>query len=151
SSSPGARNARIIIFVGPPGAGKTSTLAKIAVRDGLAQRRSVRIISADPHRPAAHEKLRALAGLIGVGFSAASTIPELNEAITSATNKDLILIDTPGYSLSEFDDARDLICVLGKIAQKETQLVVPASMKREDSIRYIRAYSAFTPDFVLFT
>src|SRR5262249_38175157 len=32
-----ARNARIILFVGPPGAGKTSALAKVAVREGLAQ------------------------------------------------------------------------------------------------------------------
>src|SRR5579864_2785559 len=36
---------RIIVFTGPPGAGKTTTLTKVAIQECLARRVSVRIIS----------------------------------------------------------------------------------------------------------
>ena len=59
SQKPAADAAPIAAFVGPPGAGKTTTLIKIAIRECLAQRQSVRILSVDPCRVAAHEKLRS--------------------------------------------------------------------------------------------
>jgi len=146
---PGAR--RALIVVGPPGAGKTTTLAKIAIREYLSRRVSMRIISVDPYRVASHEKLRSLARIIGVGFTAASSMREFMEAVDEFRNKDVVLIDTPGFSGADFLVTRDLADFLGQLPSKEIHLVLPAWMRREDLLRCIRQYDVFQPDCLLFT
>jgi len=142
---------RLVIFVGPPGAGKTSTIAKFAVQHCLAAQRSVRIISVDPHRVASHEKLRALAGVIGVGFTPANTISEFVEALREFRTKNVILVDTPGYGGRDFEGAQDISRCLASAVLKEIHLILPASMKRADLARYVRQYELFQPDYLLFT
>lgn len=142
---------RTLIFAGPPGAGKTTTLTKIAIQECLSQRMTVRIISVDPHRVAAHEKLRIFAGILGVGFTAANSMQEFIEAVDEFRNKNCLLIDTPGYSARELDNAGDLTGFLAQLTPKEIHLVLPASMKRGDLMRCIRQFDAFQPDYLLFT
>ena len=142
---------RAVIFAGPPGAGKTTALAKFAMRECLGRRLSVRIISVETHRPAAHEKLRTLAKIMGFGFTAANSMREFIEAVDECRAKDVLLIDTPGFSHSEFEFAGDLMRFLAQMTSKEIHLVVPASMQRDDLIAYCRRYAAFQPDYLLFT
>ena len=147
----GQASRRMVIFAGPPGAGKTTTLAKIAIRECLAQRLSLRIISVDPQRVAAHEKLRTLAGILGAGFTAASTIQEFTQAVDEFQNKDFLLVDTPGYSRGDMESSHDLAGVLSRMDRKETHLVLPASMKRADLSRSIQQFEQFNADYLLFT
>jgi flagellar biosynthesis protein FlhF len=142
---------RIVAFVGPPGAGKTTTLTKIAIQECLAQRLPVRIISVDSQRVAAHEKLRTFAGILGINFTAANTMQEFIAAVDEYRGKNLLLIDTPGLSAGDFDDARDLSGFLGRLDAKELHLVLPASMKRVDMIRCVRQFEDFKPEYLLFT
>jgi flagellar biosynthesis protein FlhF len=151
STAAGADSKRILILVGPPGAGKTTTLAKIAIREYLSRRLSMRIISFDPFRVAAHEKLRALARIIGVGFTVASSMQEFIEAIDEFRNKDILLIDTPGFSRNDTEGARDLADFLSAMSSKEIHLALSVSMQREDLKRCLRQYEMFQPDYLLFT
>lgn len=148
---PALETNRILVFVGPPGAGKTTALAKIAIRDYLARRIPVRMISVDPCRVATHEKLRVLAAILGTGFTAASTIREFVDAAEQFRSKNVLLIDTPGYSGSDFEGAHELAAGLARLQPKEVHLVLPASMKRPDLARSIRRLDAFKPNFLLFT
>jgi flagellar biosynthesis protein FlhF len=143
--------ARVVAFIGPPGAGKTTTLVKLAIRECLAERQPVRILSVDPYRVAAHERLRSLAGLVGVGFSAIHSTPEFAAAVEESRNKGIVLVDTPGCSLSEMEGAEEIAAELARVANKQIHLVLPASMKREDLMRAVRAYAAFRADTLLFT
>ncbi len=142
---------RLVVFVGPPGAGKTAALAKFAVQHCLAAQRSVRIVSVDPHRVASHEKLRALAGVIGIGFTPANTMSEFAEALREFRSKNVILVDTPGYGGRDFEGAHDISSCLASVSPKEIHLVLPASMKQADLGRYVRQYELFQPDYLLFT
>jgi flagellar biosynthesis protein FlhF len=142
---------RILVFAGPPGAGKTTTLTKIAIQEYLARRVPVRIISVDPYRVASHEKLRGFAGILGTGFTAASTMKELIDAVEEFRNKNVLLIDTPGYSGNDFEGAHDLSGFLARLNHKEVHLVLPASMKRADMARCARQFDEFKPDYLLFT
>jgi flagellar biosynthesis protein FlhF len=142
---------RVVAFVGPPGAGKTTTLIKIAIRECLTGRQPVRILSVDPYRVAAHERLRSLAALVGVGFSAINSIPEFFAGVEESRNKSIVLVDTPGCSWSEMDGAEEIASAFARVANKQIHLVLPASMKREDLMRAVRAYSVFKADYLLFT
>jgi flagellar biosynthesis protein FlhF len=143
--------APVAIFAGPAGAGKTTTLIKIAIREYLAHRRPVRILSMDPYRVAAHEKLRSYAALIGVGFTAIDSVPEFLGVAEESRSKSAVLVDTPGYGPAELDGSKEIAACLQRLANKQIHLVLPASMKREDLARRIREYAAFQPDYLLFT
>jgi flagellar biosynthesis protein FlhF len=150
-ASANSDSSRAVIFVGPPGAGKTTTLAKIAIQECLARRVSARIISVDPHGVAAHEKLRSFAEIMGIGFTAASSAPQFREAIEGLRNKNVLLIDTPGYGHADWDWARDLAGLLAQLEQKEIHLVLPASMHPAGLLRYVKRFEEFNPDYLLFT
>jgi len=150
-NQPASDAAQVVVFAGPPGAGKTTTLIKIAIRECLAQRQPVRILSVDPYRVAAHEKLRSFAGIIGVGFTAINSVQEFSAAVEESRNKSVALVDTPGYSPAEMDGATEIASCLERLANKRIHLVLPASMKGPDLTRSIRDYAAFRPDYLLFT
>lgn len=143
--------AHAVILVGPPGAGKTTTLAKIAIQECLAKRISIRFISVDLDGVAAHQRLRGFADIMGVGFTAASTAAQFSDAVNEFQNKNVLLIDTPGYGRKDWAGARDLIKVLAQVKQKEVHLVLPASMQLAGLQRYAREYEEFSPDYLLFT
>jgi flagellar biosynthesis protein FlhF len=144
-------SSRVLVFVGPPGAGKTTTLAKIAMRQCLGHRLSVRIISLETHRAAAQEKLRSLAKILGIGFTAANSMREFIEALDEFRAKDVLLVDTPGFGRQDFELASDLIRFVRQMPSKEVHLVLPASMNRDDLGACAQRYAAFQPDYLLFT
>ena len=142
---------RTIALVGPPGAGKTTTLVKLAVAYGLRARRSVHLLSVDSCRIGAAEQLRAYAAILGVGFQSLETTRALDQAIFEHRTKSLILVDTPGLSASSLEDGGDLGKWLREHADVDTHLVLPASMRRADLERMVEAFSIFQPGKLLFT
>jgi flagellar biosynthesis protein FlhF len=150
-AQPPSDAAKVVVFAGPAGAGKTTTLIKLAIRECLAQRQSVRILSVDPQRVAAHEKLRSFAAIIGVGFTAVNSIPEFLAAVSESRNKSIVLVDTPGYSPAELEGLKEIASCLERLPNKQVHLVLPASMKRADLARTIRDYAALQSDYLLFT
>ncbi len=68
--------ARPIMFVGPPGAGKTMTIAKLAARAVMAKR-PIRLITADTVRAGAVEQLAALARILGLRLHAVENVKQL--------------------------------------------------------------------------
>ncbi len=143
--------ARITALVGPPGAGKTTTLVKLAVNYGLACRRPVLLISMDNHRIAAAEQLRSYAGILGVGFQVLETVSALAQSIEENRSKDLILIDTPGLGFTEIGDSSTLARFLSSRADLDTQLALAASVKPADLTRMVDAYQVFKPQRLVFT
>ena len=148
----GGKGERVVAaLVGPPGAGKTTTLVKLAVAYGLAARRPAVLISADSHRIAAAEQLRAYAAILGVAFELAETPRALAQALELHRAKDLILIDTPGLAAGEMDQGMDLAAFLASRPQVDTHLVLSASMKSADLTRAVERFEPFRPAKLLFT
>jgi flagellar biosynthesis protein FlhF len=141
----------VIVFAGPAGAGKTTTLIKIAIREALAHRLPVRILSLDPYRVAAHEKLRSFAAIVGVGFAAINSVQEFAPAVEEARLKSIVLVDTPGFGPSELGAARDIAACLPRTSNRRVHLVLPASMNRGALERCICDFAEFLPDYLLFT
>jgi flagellar biosynthesis protein FlhF len=141
----------IVALVGPPGAGKTTTLVKLAIHYGLAGRRPVLLISADNYRVAAGEQLRYFATILGVGFQALETVGALAQTIEENRSKDLILIDTPGFGFQDIDNAAPLAEFLSSRNDVDTHLVLQSSMKSADLSRVADAFEIFRPGKLLFT
>jgi flagellar biosynthesis protein FlhF len=140
-----------LVFTGPPGAGKTTTLTKIAVQEFLNRRIAVRIISVDPHHPSCHEKIRTLAGAIGASFAAVDTVSEFRAALRDFSGQGPLLIDTPGYAVAERDALRELADCLSEVRPRQTQLVLPAWTSKRNLSQILRQYEPLAPDAFLFT
>ena len=120
---------RRVALVGPSGAGKTTTVAKLAAHFKLRHGRRVALLSLDTHRLAAHEQLRRYAEVIGVPLHAAQTISEVKQCVKGLANVDLLLIDTPGVGLREQGRFARLATLLRAARPDETHLVLPASLE----------------------
>ena len=99
----------VILMAGLQGAGKTTTVAKLAKHLKERRKKKVMVVSADVYRPAAIEQLQILAGQVGAMFfpSDASQKPEaiVKAAIEAARKSfvDVLIVDTAGRT--SIDDA----------------------------------------------
>jgi len=83
-----------IALTGSAGAGKTTTLAKLAARYVLEHgRKSLALVSMDSFRIGAHDQLKTLARILDVPLFTADSAEELPSVLESLTHKALVLID----------------------------------------------------------
>jgi flagellar biosynthesis protein FlhF len=85
-----------LLFSGPPGAGKTASVAKLAARAVL-EGRTVAVLSTDVARAGGIEQLRAMLAPLQLEPEAAPE-PRRLERLIGAAGADLILIDSPGIN-----------------------------------------------------
>ena len=143
---------RITALVGPPGSGKTTALIKLAVTQGLAAQRPVRLISTDHYRIAAASQLETYADILGVPFTLAETSVALSHAIDAAPAEALVLIDTPGHTAASLEESGgDLAHFLGSRQDIDTHLVLTATMRLLDLRRVVDLFDAFRPAKLLFS
>jgi flagellar biosynthesis protein FlhF len=142
---------KIVALVGPPGAGKTAALVKLAIRYGLTARRSMHFLSTDVYRVGAAEQLRLYASILGVGFQTVDTPLSLAQALEEHRRKDLVLIDTPGWTHRDVPEILELASYLGNDPDIDVHLVLPASNRARDLARTVDRYAIFQPAKLLFT
>jgi len=124
-ASPDDLFAPVEVFVGPPGAGKTTTIAKIAAHERARGGRTLGLLSADGFRVGAVEQLRLYADILGAPFSVARS-PEELEAALGGGGRRPVLLDTAGRSPSDHA-SRDVFRVLAARRDVRTHLVLPAT------------------------
>lgn len=114
---------RVNVFVGPPGVGKTTTIAKIAAQARARGERRYRLVAADGYRVGAVEQLRLYAEIIGSPFVVARTPDAICAAATDSRVP--VLVDTPGLSPANADAAA-CFAALQTLPSVCVHLVVPA-------------------------
>lgn len=89
----------LFALVGPTGAGKTTTLGKIAARFVLRNGAdSVAFVTLDNYRVAAHDQLRAFARILGIEMKVVNQGGDLAKTLQTLRHKKLVLIDSAGLA-----------------------------------------------------
>lgn len=141
----------IHLFVGPTGVGKTTTIAKLAARFALKDRRKVRLVTFDTYRIAAAEQLRTYGEIIGVPVSVAFSPEELAREVSTVSEGEVILIDTMGHSHRKVSEYGELAEWCREADRVTTHLVMSATTQSE-SLREISAcFGVFQPSRLVFT
>ncbi|MCY0899159.1 MAG: flagellar biosynthesis protein FlhF [Firmicutes bacterium] len=119
-----------VLFIGPTGSGKTTTIAKLAAYCHLERKKSVLLISTDTFRVAAAEQLKTYADIIGVPFRVALRPQEIPE-ILKERNHDVVLIDTAGHSFNHALYMAEIRTIAELSGANDVELVLPATMDPE--------------------
>jgi flagellar biosynthesis protein FlhF len=117
----------IIALIGPTGAGKTTTAAKLAVHPDAFGGLRVGFLSLDTYRAGAVEQLQSYADVAGIDFEVAYDSADLVGALTRLVKCDVIIVDTPGRGPKS--DATTWRAMLTRLDPDETHFVVPATMR----------------------
>lgn len=127
-----------LLLVGPPGAGKTLTCAKLATRLLLAGTPPL-LVSADGRRAGAAEQLAAFARVLSLPLSIARTPGALAKALARGAPGQPVLVDMPGCD--PFDDAgARRHAALAEAARGTAVLVLPAGLDAEEAAETARAF-----------
>jgi flagellar biosynthesis protein FlhF len=141
--------APVEVFIGPPGAGKTTTIAKIAAQERARVRgKRLGLISADGFRVGAVEQLRLYADIIGAPLDVARTPMELELALDKARRP--LLLDTAGRSPSD-DASRDMLRVLASRRDVRAHLVLSAGTPKEQVKRIFDRFEEARPSRIVIT
>jgi flagellar biosynthesis protein FlhF len=140
--------APVEVFVGPPGAGKTTTIAKIAAAARAGTGRRLSLIAADGYRVGAVEQLRLYANILGAPIAVARSASELDHALGAI--KGPVLLDTPGRSPGD-DVARDIFARASCVRGARTHLVLPASIPASVARRTLERFGDARPSRIVVT
>ena len=124
--NPLSRISRPLMFVGPPGAGKTSAVAKLAAQAALRAEGAV-VVTTDTVRAGAVAQLGAYTRILKQPLHTAESPSHLGACVRAAPEGARVLIDTPGtnpYSEAEVRDLQRFI----KAMAVEPVMVLPAGM-----------------------
>ena len=145
-----ARPPVVVLVAGLQGAGKTTTVGKLARRLKEIERKKVTVVSADVYRPAAIQQLQRLAADIDVEFVASQKeekpVDIARRALDQArkSGADVLLVDTAGrLHIDEemMQEVRELHAVL----QPTETLYVADSLLGQDAVNSARAFDEALP------
>lgn len=147
-------SAKVIMFIGPTGVGKTTTIAKIAGNMVVQEKKKVAMVTADTYRIAAAEQLRTYANILEAPFRVIYTAEELQKAIADFKDFDYIFVDTAGHSHQneeQLSKMKEMLDAVGELAQRETFLVLSATTKYRDLLKIAQNYKTITDYQLIFT
>lgn len=141
-----------VALVGPTGVGKTTALAKLAVRWVLRHgARSLALISADGVRIGAHDQLQALGQMLDVPVCVAESFNEVPKLLEHLASKRLVLIDTPGMSQRDPQLTDRMAQLASAGTNVETALVLAASTQAGAIAETVARFSTAKVSSVLLT
>jgi flagellar biosynthesis protein FlhF len=144
---------KIMIFVGPTGVGKTTTLAKLAARYSFLQGNyKVGIITLDTYRIGALEQLYQYSKMMKLPIEDLVDPVDFDKALNRFINMDIILIDSAGSSQYDRDKLEKIKDFLDSTELKvEVNLVLSANSKLEDLEDTLESFKFLNIDTLMVT
>ena len=140
----------VVLMAGLQGAGKTTTVAKLALFLKNKKRKKVMVVSCDVYRPAAIEQLRTLANQVDVLFHPSSgdqdPVAIAKSAVDAARKNfaDVLLVDTAGRLTIDTEMMGEIKALHAALNPIETLFVVDA-MTGQDAATTAKAFAEALP------
>ncbi len=143
--------AGVIALVGPTGAGKTTTIAKLAaLYASRHQARDVALVTTDTVRVGGREQLHSYGRELGIAVHEADSEAGLLQLLQRLQDYRLVLVDTAGLSQRDRALASQLHW-LRAARQARTLLVLPANTHFSDLDEVVRRFQVARPQGVVLT
>jgi flagellar biosynthesis protein FlhF len=141
----------VIALVGPTGAGKTTTAAKLAARFAARHRaRDVALVTTDTQRAGAREQLHAHGRRLGITVCEAAGPEGLKDALAQLTDYPLVLVDTTGHAPRDRALFSQILWLRAS-HKVRSLLVLPANAHPHDLGEVVRRYRPAAPEAVVLT
>ncbi|MBT4883965.1 MAG: signal recognition particle protein [Glaciecola sp.] len=140
----------VVMMAGLQGAGKTTTVGKLAKLLTEREKKKVLVVSADVYRPAAIEQLKTLANDVGVEFFPSNIMEKpidiVNAAIAHAKKQfvDVLIVDTAGRLHIDGEMMGEIKALHAAVKPVETLFVVDA-MTGQDAANTAKAFDEALP------
>lgn len=137
---PDGRAPRPMMLVGPPGGGKTLTVAKLCARCAL-QKRPVGVISTDTIRAGGIEQLQAFTRVLKLRLITVEDPTALSDAVEVSRGMEQVLVDSAGrnpYNAQDMKDLREFVTA----TDIEPVLVLPAGLDPVEAVEIAKAFRA---------
>lgn len=146
-----AMSGKKVMFIGPTGVGKTTSIAKLAAIHSLWEKKRVLLLTADTYRIAAVEQLRTYARILGVPIEVVYESEEIPSLLEKHQETDLILMDTAGRSQRDGKRLDELCGLYESYRPEAVHLVMSANMKYGDMLDVIDRMGVVPVSCLLFT
>lgn len=141
----------VVVLVGPTGVGKTTTIAKLAGKLALIEKKKVGLITIDTYRIGAVEQLRTYAEIMNLPFKVVITTNDMEAAVESMKDCDVILVDTTGRSSKNTMQLSELRAFMGKVKSDHINLVVSCTTKDSDIETILEGYKILNYNGIIIT
>ncbi|MDD5722904.1 MAG: flagellar biosynthesis protein FlhF [Syntrophales bacterium] len=142
---------RIVAFVGPAGSGKTTTLAKLAAGYRFEEGLNVGIVTMDTYKVGAVAQLRKYSDILDIPIEIAPGLTDLRRVMKKFSDRDMVLIDTPGKSRRDGEHLLRLKESLAAEFPIETNLVLSTTASQEYLIDTAQRFGVTGYDSIIFT
>jgi flagellar biosynthesis protein FlhF len=130
----------VYALVGPTGAGKTTTIGKLAARYVMEHgARDVALVTLDTHRIGGHDQLRSLARILGVTLRVVDDQSSLESVLYSLRRHALVLIDTAGFRQGD-PRLTEQLETLRRLPQVKPLMVLPSTSQAAMLKASVHAY-----------
>jgi flagellar biosynthesis protein FlhF len=145
-------NGGVIAVVGPTGAGKTTTIAKLAARWSMQHGSDdLALVSTDAYRIGAREQLMTYGRILGAPVHAANSGSELARVLDRLKSKRLVLIDTAGMGPRDVRLTEQLAALQLGASRARVLLALPAQGEGHALDEIVRAFARVSPAACILT
>jgi flagellar biosynthesis protein FlhF len=145
-------NPGVFALVGPTGAGKTTTIAKLAARWTMRHgSQDLALVSTDAYRIGAREQLMTYARILGASVHSANSGQELARVLEGLKSKKLVLIDTAGMGPRDVRLSEQLTALAQGAVGAQFLLALPAQGEGLALEEIIHAFAQVKPTACIIT
>lgn len=142
---------KIHVFVGPPGVGKTTTIAKIASNEMIYHQRKIGFITVDTYRIGAVEQLKTYASILNAPLRVVHNQTEMIQALDELKDCHQIIVDSVGRTHRDQENLFELKTLFEPLIDYNCYLVLSMSTQARQLKKIMKQYELLEYNHLILT